>query len=149
MFIVGLIGCLVTTSGLAGCIAQYAGTTNKAGNAAGVFFIFLYLAFQGLVFAFSCITIEILILLVLQNMLRHDNVLVCVRNFPYRDQTHWNGIFSLWPICSHYHSFADGSHRYSKCWLEILSGHYLLVYFLHTPCVLLLAGNRPAFFGRD
>ncbi|PVH97063.1 putative MFS sugar transporter [Periconia macrospinosa] len=47
MFIVGLIGCLVTTSGLAGCIAQYAGTDNKAGNAAGIFFIFLYLAFQG------------------------------------------------------------------------------------------------------
>lgn len=47
MFIVGLIGCLVTTSGLAGCVARYAGTTNKAGNAAGVFFIFLYLAFQG------------------------------------------------------------------------------------------------------
>jgi hypothetical protein len=47
MFMVGLAGCLVTTSGLAGCIAQYAGTDNKAGNAAGVFFIFLYLAFQG------------------------------------------------------------------------------------------------------
>jgi hypothetical protein len=52
MFIVGLIGCLVTTSGLAGCVARYAGTTNKAGNAAGVFFIFLYLAFQGSVSAF-------------------------------------------------------------------------------------------------
>ena len=47
MFIVGLIGSLVTTAGLAGCIAQYAGTGNKGGNAAGVFFIFLYLAFQG------------------------------------------------------------------------------------------------------
>jgi MFS family permease len=47
MFLVGLFGCLVTTSGLAGCIAQYAGTTNKAGNAAGVFFVFLYLALQG------------------------------------------------------------------------------------------------------
>ncbi|KAL6412331.1 putative MFS sugar transporter [Ilyonectria robusta] len=47
MFMVGLFGCLVTTSGLVGCIAQYGGTTNRAGNAAGVFFVFLYLAFQG------------------------------------------------------------------------------------------------------
>ncbi|QKX55928.1 uncharacterized protein TRUGW13939_03027 [Talaromyces rugulosus] len=47
MFIVGFMGCLVTTSGLAGCIAQYSGTSNKGGNAAGLFFIFLYLAFQG------------------------------------------------------------------------------------------------------
>lgn len=47
MFMVGLFGCLVTTSGLVGCIAQYGGTTNKGGNAAGVFFVFLYLAFQG------------------------------------------------------------------------------------------------------
>jgi hypothetical protein len=47
MFMVGTFGCLVATSGLAGCIAQYGGTDNKAGNAAGVFFVFLYLAFQG------------------------------------------------------------------------------------------------------
>ncbi|TPX17299.1 uncharacterized protein E0L32_012237 [Thyridium curvatum] len=47
MFMVGLFGCLFTTSGLVGCIAQYAGTANKAGNSAGVFFVFLYLAFQG------------------------------------------------------------------------------------------------------
>ncbi|KIW02571.1 hypothetical protein, variant 2 [Verruconis gallopava] len=47
MFMVGLMGCLVTTSGFAGCIARYAGTDNKAGNAAGVFFVFLYLTFQG------------------------------------------------------------------------------------------------------
>jgi hypothetical protein len=47
MLMVGMTGCLVTTSGLAGCIAEYAGTSNRAGNAAGVFFIFLYLAFQG------------------------------------------------------------------------------------------------------
>jgi hypothetical protein len=47
MFMVGLFGCLFTTSGLVGCIAEYGGTTNKAGNAAGVFFVFLYLAFQG------------------------------------------------------------------------------------------------------
>ncbi|GAD92016.1 MFS sugar transporter, putative [Paecilomyces variotii No. 5] len=47
MFMFGLLGCLITTSGLAGCVAQYSGTSNKGGNAAGVFFIFLYLAFQG------------------------------------------------------------------------------------------------------
>lgn len=47
MFMTGLMGCLVTTSGLAGCIAQYAGTDNRGGNAAGVFFIFFYLTFQG------------------------------------------------------------------------------------------------------
>ncbi|KAJ5815635.1 MFS sugar transporter [Penicillium riverlandense] len=50
MFMVGLMGCLVTTSGLAGCIAQYSGKANKAGNGAGLFFIFLYLAFQGEIF---------------------------------------------------------------------------------------------------
>lgn len=47
MFMVGLFGCLITTSGLAACIAEFAGTSNKAGNAAGVFFVFLYLALQG------------------------------------------------------------------------------------------------------
>ncbi|KAJ4180840.1 hypothetical protein NW767_014295 [Fusarium falciforme] len=47
MFMAGLFGCLITTSGLAACIAEFAGTSNKAGNAAGVFFVFLYLAFQG------------------------------------------------------------------------------------------------------
>ncbi|RKU40996.1 hypothetical protein DL546_003477 [Coniochaeta pulveracea] len=47
MFMFGLFGCLITTSGLAACIAEFAGTSNKAGNAAGVFFVFLYLAFQG------------------------------------------------------------------------------------------------------
>lgn len=54
MFIVGLFGCLITTSGFAGCIAEYSGTTNKAGNAAGVFFVFLYLAFQGYVPLVPC-----------------------------------------------------------------------------------------------
>ncbi|KAI1626527.1 hypothetical protein EDD37DRAFT_586883 [Exophiala viscosa] len=47
MFIIGLIGCLITTSAVAGCIAQYSGTGNKAGNAVGVFFVFFYLTFQG------------------------------------------------------------------------------------------------------
>lgn len=63
MFMVGLMGCLVTTSGLAGCVARYAGTTNKAGNAAGVFFIFLYLAFQGSVFSSYLIKMELIMLL--------------------------------------------------------------------------------------
>ncbi|CRK22818.1 hypothetical protein BN1723_012789 [Verticillium longisporum] len=47
MFIVGLFGCLITTSGFAACIAEFSGTSNQAGNAAGVFLVFLYLAFQG------------------------------------------------------------------------------------------------------
>ncbi|KAF5615442.1 sugar transporter [Fusarium sp. NRRL 52700] len=47
MFMTGLFGCLITTSGLAACISEFSGTANKAGNAAGVFFVFLYLAFQG------------------------------------------------------------------------------------------------------
>ena len=47
MFMVGLFGCLFTTAGLVGCIANYAGTSNQAGNAAGVFFVFFYLTFQG------------------------------------------------------------------------------------------------------
>ncbi len=47
MFITGLFGCLFTTVGLAACIAKFSGTDNHAGNAAGVFFVFFYLTFQG------------------------------------------------------------------------------------------------------
>ncbi len=47
MFMIGTAGCLVTTACLSAMIAQYAGTTNQVGNGFGVFFIFLYLAFQG------------------------------------------------------------------------------------------------------
>jgi len=47
MFITGLCGCLVTTACLSAMIAKYAGTANKVGNGFGIFFIFLYLAFQG------------------------------------------------------------------------------------------------------
>jgi MFS family permease len=47
MYLVGLAGCLVTTSLLAAMTALYSGTSNRAGNAMGIFFIFLYLAFQG------------------------------------------------------------------------------------------------------
>ncbi|KAK8088384.1 mfs sugar transporter [Apiospora hydei] len=47
MFITGFVGIIITTSCLAAMIACFAGTDNRAGNAMGVFFIFLYLAFQG------------------------------------------------------------------------------------------------------
>ncbi|KAF2178723.1 sugar porter family MFS transporter [Zopfia rhizophila CBS 207.26] len=47
MYIFGLFGCLITTTLLAAMTAEFAGTTNRAGNAMGIFFIFLYLAFQG------------------------------------------------------------------------------------------------------
>jgi MFS family permease len=47
MYLAGLIGCLITTLLLAAMTASYSGTTNRAGNAMGIFFIFLYLAFQG------------------------------------------------------------------------------------------------------
>ncbi|KAK4950817.1 hypothetical protein LTR10_010810 [Elasticomyces elasticus] len=47
MFMVGTAGCLVTTACLCAMIAEYAGTTNRVGNGFGIFFIFLYLAFQG------------------------------------------------------------------------------------------------------
>ncbi|KAK7988381.1 hypothetical protein PG989_008696 [Apiospora arundinis] len=47
MFITGFVGVAITTSCLAAMIACFAGTDNRAGNAMGVFFIFLYLAFQG------------------------------------------------------------------------------------------------------
>lgn len=47
MFITGFVGVAITTSCLAAMIACFAGTDNRAGNAMGFFFIFLYLAFQG------------------------------------------------------------------------------------------------------
>ncbi|KAK5452159.1 hypothetical protein LTS15_007223 [Exophiala xenobiotica] len=47
MYMIGTAGVLVTTSCLCAMIACYAGTTNQAGNAAGVFFVFFYLTFQG------------------------------------------------------------------------------------------------------
>ncbi|KAL1956106.1 hypothetical protein VTO42DRAFT_7625 [Malbranchea cinnamomea] len=47
MYIIGFIGVVVTTSCLAAMTAEYAGTTNRVGNGFGIFFIFLYLAFQG------------------------------------------------------------------------------------------------------
>jgi hypothetical protein len=54
MNLVGLVGCLVTTSLLAAMTAPYSGTTNRAGNAMDIFFIFLYLVFQLQPFWTSC-----------------------------------------------------------------------------------------------
>ncbi|KAH0828528.1 hypothetical protein AYO21_07761 [Fonsecaea monophora] len=47
MLMFGTAGCLVTTACLAAMIAEYAGTDNRAGNAAGIFFVFFYLTFEG------------------------------------------------------------------------------------------------------
>ena len=47
MYITGFIGIIITTSVMSAMIALYAGTDNQAGNAIGVLFMFLYLAFQG------------------------------------------------------------------------------------------------------
>ncbi|KAL2010673.1 hypothetical protein VTN00DRAFT_6480 [Thermoascus crustaceus] len=47
MFITGFVGIVVTTSCLAAMTAEYAGTKNRVGNGFGIFFMFLYLAFQG------------------------------------------------------------------------------------------------------
>jgi hypothetical protein len=41
MYLTGLFGCLITTSLLAAMTVEYSGTTNRAGNAMGIFFIFL------------------------------------------------------------------------------------------------------------
>lgn len=47
MYITGFVGIVITTSVMSAMISLYAGTGNKAGNAIGVLFMFLYLAFQG------------------------------------------------------------------------------------------------------
>lgn len=47
MYMFGTAGCLVTTSILCALLATYVGTTDKGGNAGGVFITFLYLTFQG------------------------------------------------------------------------------------------------------
>ena len=47
MYMTGFVGIIVTTSVMSAMISLYAGTSNKAGNAIGVLFMFLYLAFQG------------------------------------------------------------------------------------------------------
>lgn len=47
MYMIGFVGIVITTSILAAMTAEYAGTTNKAGNAIGVLMMFLYLAMQG------------------------------------------------------------------------------------------------------
>lgn len=47
MFMTGFAGIIVTTSVLAAMTSLYAGTSNKAGNAVGILFMYLYLAMQG------------------------------------------------------------------------------------------------------
>ncbi|CRL17698.1 Sugar/inositol transporter [Penicillium camemberti] len=47
MYMIGFVGIIISTSCLAAMTAQYAGTTNKVGNGFGIFFMYLYLAFQG------------------------------------------------------------------------------------------------------
>jgi len=47
MYLTGFVGIVITTSIMTAMIALYAGTDNKAGNAVGVLFMFLYLTFQG------------------------------------------------------------------------------------------------------
>jgi MFS family permease len=47
MLLVGTAGCLFCTTMLVVCSAVWGGTSNKVGNGFGIFFIFLYLAFQG------------------------------------------------------------------------------------------------------
>ena len=46
MYMFGIAGCMVTTSVLCALLAQYAGTTDKGGNAGGVVMTFTYLVFQ-------------------------------------------------------------------------------------------------------
>lgn len=47
MYMTGFVGIIISTSCLAAMTARYSGTTNKVGNGFGIFFIYLYLAFQG------------------------------------------------------------------------------------------------------
>ncbi|KAF5671205.1 sugar transporter [Fusarium heterosporum] len=47
MYMTGFAGIVVTTSIYCAMVSLYAGTDNKVGNAIGVLFMFLYLAFQG------------------------------------------------------------------------------------------------------
>ncbi len=52
LFMIGLAGCLVCVSLESAMIAQFAGTTNKAGLSMGVFFSFCFISFYG-----SCIDV--------------------------------------------------------------------------------------------
>ncbi|KAH8807131.1 general substrate transporter [Xylogone sp. PMI_703] len=47
MYVIGMIGQLVTVSGLTAMAGAYGGTSNKVGNGFGIFFIFFYLLWQG------------------------------------------------------------------------------------------------------
>lgn len=52
LLIIGLMGCLLSVSLECAMIAQYAGTTNRAGLSMGVFFSFIFISFYG-----SCIDV--------------------------------------------------------------------------------------------
>ncbi len=52
LFIIGLTGCLISVSLESAMIAQFAGTSNKAGLSMGVFFSFCFISFYG-----SCIDV--------------------------------------------------------------------------------------------
>ncbi|KAK2753056.1 hypothetical protein FQN55_005016 [Onygenales sp. PD_40] len=47
LLITGLAGCMISLSLETAMIAQFAGTTNRAGNAMGVFFTFCFISFYG------------------------------------------------------------------------------------------------------
>ncbi|KAK2783069.1 hypothetical protein FQN53_009373 [Emmonsiellopsis sp. PD_33] len=47
LLIAGLAGCMISLSLETAMIAQFAGTTNRAGNAMGVFFTFCFISFYG------------------------------------------------------------------------------------------------------
>jgi MFS family permease len=45
LMVTGLIGCAISLLGVSIMVALYGGTTNKGGNSAGVFFLYLHLTF--------------------------------------------------------------------------------------------------------
>lgn len=47
MYMTGFAGIILSTSCLAAMTAEFSGTKNQVGNGFGIFFIYLYLAFQG------------------------------------------------------------------------------------------------------
>jgi nitrate/nitrite transporter NarK len=75
MYITGFVGIIITTSILAAMTAEYAGTTNRGGNAVGILMIYLYLAFQGYVATPVSNAIPTNTFLIQpQHVLRHDHV---------------------------------------------------------------------------
>jgi hypothetical protein len=131
MFLVGTTGCLVTTACLAAMIAEYAGTTNQVGNGFGVFFIFLYLAFQG-TGTYSGYERFWERMLTLLNRPRYHHVPLGQRDLPYGDPLHWHGILLVRSIREHHHPAPNSTNWLCRSWMEVLSGCHLLVCDLHT-----------------